>query len=166
MNHEYFMTKALEQAQAALDKKEFPVGCVIVHENKIITTGLRKGTAKNLAGETDHAEMVALRNLEALGLDINRGDVFIYCTMEPCLMCFGAILLSNIGTIVYAYEDVMGGGTICDRSLLSPLYRREITIIPGIMRKQSLGLFKSFFSNPENKYWQGSLLESYTLEQE
>ena len=166
MNHEYFIKKALEQAQAALDKKEFPVGCVIVHENTIITTGIRKGTANGLAGETDHAEMVALRNLEALDINADRKEITLYCTMEPCLMCFAAILLSNIGTIVYAYEDVMGGGTKCDRSLLAPLYGREITIVPNIMREKSLGLFKTFFSDPENEYWQGSLLADYTLEQE
>ncbi|QTA83475.1 CMP/dCMP deaminase zinc-binding domain-containing protein [Desulfonema limicola] len=165
MNHEYFMKKALDQAQTALNKKEFPVGCVIVHENKVIAAGIRKGSANSFAGETDHAEMVALRNLEALNFDINRNDVSLYCTMEPCLMCFGAILLSNIGTIVYAYEDVMGGAARCKRNLLAPLYRREIAIIPNIMRIQSLNLFKSFFSDPENKYWKGSLLADYTLKQ-
>ena len=166
MNHEYFMKKTIEQAQIALDKKEFPVGCVLVYKNKIIATGIRKGTANGFAGETDHAEMVALRSLESLALDVNREEIILYCTMEPCLMCFAAILLSNIGTIVYAYEDVMGGGTGCNRNLLAPLYRREIKIIPNIMRKQSLALFKAFFSNIENRYWQGSLLADYTLEQE
>ena len=61
----------------------------------------------------------------------------------------------------------MCGGTACDRSVLPPLYRdRRITIVPGILRAESLALFKSFFRNPANGYWAGSLLAEYTLAQE
>ncbi|MBU1181693.1 MAG: nucleoside deaminase, partial [Proteobacteria bacterium] len=87
-------------------------------------------------------------------------------TMEPCLMCFGAILLSGIGKIVYAYEDVMGGGTGCGIDSLSPLYKNSpVKIIPGILRKESLEIFKAYFSNPSNSYCKGSLLADYTLSQ-
>jgi tRNA(adenine34) deaminase len=81
-------------------------------------------------------------------------------------MCLGALILSGIGQVVYAYEDVMGGGTKCDLSKLTPLYRdHKISIVPNILRRQSLELFKAFFRNPENRYWQGSLLAQYTLNQ-
>ncbi|WP_124329485.1 nucleoside deaminase [Desulfonema ishimotonii] len=116
--------------------------------------------------QVDHAEMVALRRLDAMNPDIDRSRITLFCTMEPCLMCYGAILLSGIGTIVYAYEDVMGGGTACDLSALPPLYSdRRIDIVPHVLRRESLELFKAFFENSENSYWQGSLLERYTLEQ-
>ncbi len=86
--------------------------------------------------------------------------------MEPCLMCFGAILLSGIGEIVYAYEDVMGGGTKSDLKSLPPLYRdRKISVISGVLRSKSLEIFKAYFSNPSNFYWRGSLLADYTLAQ-
>lgn len=81
-------------------------------------------------------------------------------------MCFSAILLSGIGRIVYAYEDVMGGGTGCDRSGLPPLYRNaKLTVISGVLRINSLLLFKRFFADSANPYWADSLLSRYTLAQ-
>ena len=86
--------------------------------------------------------------------------------MEPCLMCFGALLIAGIGEIVYAYEDVMGGGTHCDLSQLPKLYSSNpASIVPGIMRAESLALFKTFFSSPDNAYWKNSQLAAYTLAQ-
>jgi tRNA(adenine34) deaminase len=84
--------------------------------------------------------------------------------MEPCLMCFAALMLTGIGTIVYAYEDVMGGGTACDLDCLPPLYKqRRPRIIAGILRQASLERFRAFFADPQNDYWRDSLLASYTL---
>jgi tRNA(adenine34) deaminase len=116
--------------------------------------------------ETDHAEMVALRALDR-GLTMPpREEMILYSTMEPCLMCFAAILLSRIGRIVYAFEDVMGGGTGVELGGLSPLYRdAQVSVTGGVLRGESLRLFKAFFSDPRNGYWRGSLLERYTLSQ-
>jgi tRNA(adenine34) deaminase len=97
---------------------------------------------------------------------MDRSRLTIYCTMEPCLMCFSAIMLSGIGRIVYAYEDVMGGGTGCDRSTLSPLYRdTHLTVVAGVLREKSLSLFQRFFADSGNPYWADSLLSRYTLNQ-
>ena len=168
MNHEHFMKEALALAEKALSDGEFPVGCVIVAESKVIASGSREGTLAGALNETEHAEMIALRNLDqTTGLNnTGRQDMTLYCTMEPCLMCFGAILLSGIGTVVYAYEDVMGGGTKLDLKTLSPLYSsRKIPVISGILRNKSLEIFRAYFSNPSNSYWKGSLLAEYTLAQ-
>ncbi|MFW6081198.1 MAG: nucleoside deaminase, partial [Desulfosalsimonas sp.] len=84
--------------------------------------------------------------------------------MEPCLMCFGAAVISGIKRIVYAYEDVMGGGTACSLENLPPLYRdAEIRVIRHVLREQSMELFYRFFSDPQNTYLQGTLLAEYTL---
>jgi tRNA(adenine34) deaminase len=84
--------------------------------------------------------------------------------MEPCLMCFAAILLSGIRKIVYAYEDIMGGGTTIDLSQLPPLYQTiDCTIVPHILRDRSLSLFKAYFNRSKNDYWRDSLLARYTL---
>ncbi|MBU3948069.1 MAG: nucleoside deaminase [Proteobacteria bacterium] len=168
MDHEYFMETALNLAQEALEQGEFPVGCVLVHKDKIIATGKREGTVKSVSNEVDHAEMMALRNLAGIENhnEISRQEITIYCTMEPCLMCFAAILLSGIGKIVFAYEDVMGGGTNCNTQNLSPLYKdNKISVVSGILRKESLNIFKMYFYNPSNTYWKGSLLAHYTLSQ-
>ena len=166
MDHEQFMAKALQQAEAALDAGEFPVGCVMVHQNRIIATGSRVGSSGDCPNEVDHAEMVALRRLIDLKSNINFREVTLYSTLEPCLMCFGALIISDIGQIVFAYEDAMGGGTRCDFTRLPPLYKeKQISIVPNILRQQSLQLLKAFFSNPENTYLKGTLLAEYTLHQ-
>jgi tRNA(adenine34) deaminase len=164
MDYDQFMQKALDQAKLAFYAGEFPVGCVMVFQDKVLVTGSRKGTTTNFPNEIDHAEMVALRRFTDLGKDIDPSGVTLFCTLEPCLMCFGAILLSGIGKIVYAYEDVMGGGTRCDLTNLTPLYKnRKISIIPNILRKESIKLLKAYFQNPKNTYWKGSLLAEHTL---
>ena len=159
MDYEYFMKKALDQARTALDAGEFPVGCVLVHQNRILATGARKGSMGNFPNEIDHAEMIALKCLADMDINTDKKEMVLFTTMEPCLMCLGALILSGISEVVYAYEDVMGGGTGCNLTGLTPLYRNQkISIVPHILRQQSLELFKAFFRNPENSYWKGSLL--------
>ena len=166
MDYEYFMGKALDQAKKALDEGEFPVGCVVVCLNKIIVTGYRKGTAGDFPDEIDHAEMIALKRLSNLKMNLSANKITLFTTLEPCLMCYGASMLSNVNEIVYAYEDVMGGSMRCDISNLASLYKyRQIAVVSNILRKESLKLFKTFFQNPSNVYWRGSPLAEYTLKQ-
>ena len=166
MANERFMKKALQQAEDALARGEFPVGCVLVHREQILVTGARKGTTGNGKNELDHAEMVALRRLIDIDRPVNHGDVTLFCTMEPCLMCYAALILAGIGKIVYAYEDVMGGGISCELTRLKPLYSNSpITVVPDVLRSESLKLFQAYFSNPVNNYWKNSLLAEYTLAQ-
>ncbi|MCK9295348.1 MAG: nucleoside deaminase [Desulfobulbaceae bacterium] len=166
INHEHFMQQALQEARHALAENEFPVGCVLVCDNEVAARGRRLNTTAQSRNELDHAEIVALRNLFAARPDIDPTRLTAYCTMEPCLMCYAALLLSRIPTIVYAYEDAMGGGTGLCRTGLAPLYREANTkIIPHVLRSESLALFKQFFRNPEHSYWQDSYLAQYTLGQ-
>ena len=166
MDYEHFMKKALEQAEKALAAGEFPVGCVVVHDQNIMVSGARKGSTGDTPNEVDHAEMVALRKLINLKTKINFREIILFSTLEPCLMCFGALMISGIGKIVYAYEDAMGGGCQCDLKKLPPLYRDyRIEIIPNILRNESLKLLKTYFSRPENSYLKDSFLATYTLSQ-
>lgn len=161
-----FMEEALVLARAALADGEFPVGCVIADGGTVVARGHRTGTNAGSGNEIDHAEINALRHLSGVVSDIERSRLTVYCTMEPCLMCFSAIILSGINRIVYAYEDVMGGGTGCDRSGLPSLYREaELTVIAGVLRASSLMLFKRFFVDSGNPYWADSLLSRYTMQQ-
>jgi tRNA(adenine34) deaminase len=163
--HEYFMLLALVEAEHALDAGEFPVGCVIADRDRVVATG-RRINSTGSPNEMDHAEIIALRALPADGSEMNRGRLTVYSTMEPCLMCFSTLILNGIRTIVYAYEDVMGGGTNVPLRALNPLYAAmEITVIPSVLRGKSLELFITFFQRPDNRYWRDSLLASYTLAQ-
>ncbi len=161
-----FMALALGQARQALAEGEFPVGCVIAAPDKVVADGRRRRSAELLGGECEHAEMIALRRLEqACGKKVTPGDLTVYVTLEPCLMCFGAILIHGIRRIVYAYEDVMGGGTGCDPAGLPPLYNPPPEIVRGVMRGESVGLFKAFFENEGNLYLRDTLLCRHALGQ-
>ena len=160
------MNCALSHAQTALDAGEFPVGCVMVLGNQIISSGQRENSSRKV-NELDHAEMVALRNFYHKDLqDINMSDIIVYSTMEPCLMCFASLIVNGVRKFVYSYEDVMGGGTNLPVSLLAPLYKdARIYVEPHVLRPKSLKLFKEFFGSELNNYLKGSLLANYTLQQ-
>jgi len=162
-----FMKKALDCATAALKRGDFPVGCVITYENNIISSGERTCSESQLSNELDHAEIHALRNISAKKewMNINKNQCTLYSTLEPCLMCFGAICIHRIPRIVYAFEDVMGGGTSLDRENLPPLYNSfNIEIVSGICRQDSLLLFKDFFNNPNNTYLADSYFANYVIQ--
>ena len=164
--HKDFMKAALSEARQALKGDEFPVGCVMVFEDRIIARGSRIHSKAPTGNELDHAEVVALRKLVDEVPEIDRDKIIVYSTMEPCLMCYVTLLLNGIRNFVYGFEDVMGGGTNLDLQQLNPLYREmEVDIIPHVLRTESLELFKNFFENPDNTYWQDSPLAQYILAQ-
>ena len=162
-----YMEIALKAAADALVSGEFPVGCVIADDRGIRATGTRKNSAGESINELDHAEIVALRHLSENGHAVEPATLTIYSTLEPCLMCFGAILISGIRRIVYAYEDAMGGGSACDRSVLPSLYSdAAVVIIPNVFRQKSLALFQSYFKNPASVYLKETFFAEYTLRQD
>ncbi len=178
--HQIFMDNALELASSALDKGEFPVGCVLVSGDKIVGRGSRVHTIYHERNELDHAEILAIRDWLSRGGPESQ-ELVAYTTLEPCLMCFGALVLHGVRKIVYAYEDIMGGATGLDLSdplsgaARSGKWRSTaqrhflyngggIEIVSGVRRHESLSLFKKFFSDEANGYWRDSLLARYTLE--
>ena len=161
---EYFMRQALVEADKSLESGEFPVGCVLVLDGKVVARGRRRNSEGAVSNELDHAEVVTLRHLLEQDPDIDCSRITAYCTMEPCLMCYATLLLSGIRSFVWAYEDVMGGGTSVPLQKLSPLYRdMKVKLVPGVLRRESLELFCRFFE--QYSYWQDSLLAEYTLRQ-
>jgi len=163
---EKFMREALSLAEDALAAGEFPVGCVFVCDNRVVARGSRVGSAGAGMNEIDHAEIMALRELYRQPADSDVKNISVYCTLEPCLMCFAALVIAGVGKIVYAYEDAMGGGTDCRLKDLSSFYRdRRPVVVSHVLRDESLGLFQAFFRNPETPYLKDSYLAEYTLAQ-
>ena len=163
---EKHMRQALKEARFALGNGEFPVGCIMVSGGEVVATGKRDNSSGEKANEMDHAEIFALRQLLTGRPGIDPGRVTVYTTMEPCLMCYTTMLLNGIRRFVYAYEDVMGGGTNLDLKTLNPLYREmRVEVVAQLCRGEGLAMFKEFFSNPDYDYWQDSLLAEYTLNQ-
>ena len=164
--HEEFMGLALSEAAQALATGEFPVGCILVADNEVLVRSRRLHSRADTANEFEHAEIVAVQKLVTEYPWIAKERIILYSTMEPCLMCYAALLLNGIHTIVYGYEDVMGGGTNLQLTGLKPLYQQmRVTIVPDVLRHECLALFKQFFANPANAYWQESQLARYTLAQ-
>jgi tRNA(adenine34) deaminase len=164
MNHEKYMREALVEAEQALAEHEFPVGCVLVLDNEIVARGHRQNSTAEECNEIDHAEVVTLRNLLDVQPQIDCSRLVAYSTMEPCLMCYATMLLSGIRYFVYAYEDMMGGGTNLPLYQLNPLYAgMQVRVEAGMLRNESLALFQQFFRT--FSYWQDSLLANYTLAQ-
>ena len=162
--HRRMMRAALAEAEAALAAGEFPVGVVVARGDDILARAHRSASRAEERNELDHAEINALRRLFRDRPGIAPESLTIYSTMEPCLMCYSTLLLSGLRRIVWAYEDVMGGGTGLDLSGLNPLYREmRVELVGGVLRDEALTLFRRFFR--EHDYWRGSLLARYTLEQ-
>ncbi|MCW5198880.1 nucleoside deaminase, partial [Desulfobulbus sp. F3] len=146
----------------ALAEGEFPVGCVLAEEGRVLSQGRRRNSGSASRNELDHAEVVTLRGLLAVQPNLDCSCITCYSTLEPCLMCFSTMLLSGIRRFVWAYEDMMGGGTFVPLEQLPQLYQNmQVELVPGILRRESLALFAQFFQ--EHSYWQDSLLSRFTL---
>ncbi len=140
--HEYYMKEALRQARLAYEADEVPIGALVVWNQKIIARGHNQ--VELLRDSTAHAEMIALTSaFQELGAKY-LPDATLYVTIEPCLMCCGALYWSKIGSIVYGAEDVKNGyrKTTGDRSPFHP----KTEIIKGIMAEECMQLMKDFFA--------------------
>ena len=180
----YFMNVALELAENALKAGEFPVACVLIANDRVVSRGSRTHSAKQERNELDHAEIVAIRKWLKVGSPEKDapGGVTAYTTLEPCLMCLGALILNGINRIVYALEDVMGGAAGINFSepftaapvIKGPLAKEAShhlyfdygeNIRGGVGRGKALELFLEFFSDPAMDYWEDSLLSRHILSQ-
>ncbi|HBI15990.1 MAG TPA: tRNA-specific adenosine deaminase [Desulfobulbaceae bacterium] len=163
--HEHFMRFALAEAAAALQAGEFPVGCVLVRGDQVLASARRRNSTGPDTNELDHAEILVLRAFLQAAPGADCRDIAVYSTMEPCLMCFATLLLSGIRRFVWAYEDVMGGGTGLPLKQLPELYAgMRVELVSGVLRNESLILFQQFFRC--HAYWGDSSLARYTLAQE
>ncbi len=105
-----YMLEALKEAQRAFDENEVPVGAVVVHNGRIIGRGHNQ--TERLKDPTAHAEIIAITAAASFLKNWRLNGASIYVTIEPCIMCSGAIVLARIKEIVYALEDPKFGGTV------------------------------------------------------
>jgi len=137
---EYFMKKALQEAELAFEKGEIPVGAVIVVDNKIIAR--THNLTELLNDVTAHAEMQAITSAaNFLGGKYLTGCT-LYVTLEPCQMCAGALYWSQISKIVYGASDENRGFEKMGTQL-----HPKTTVVRGVMANEASVLMKSFFEN-------------------
>lgn len=142
MQEEYYMNLALEEARKASKKNEVPIGAIVVKNNQVIARAYNRKTLDNVA--TYHAEILAIekacRKLKTWYLD----ECTLYTTVEPCLMCTGAIIQARISKVVYGTSNETFGH-------LSKLADSKIEIISGIQKEECSQILTNFFQKKRLK---------------
>jgi tRNA(adenine34) deaminase len=136
---EYFMQQALGEAETAFEQGEIPVGAVVVLNNKVIAKA--HNLTQTLNDVTAHAEMQALTSaFHYLGAKYLTDSV-LYVTLEPCVMCAGALYWAQIGKVVYGAADTKRGYSLINSFLLHP----KTEVVKGVMKKECQTLLEMFF---------------------
>lgn len=136
---EKFMRQALNEALRALDKREVPIGAVVVAGDRIIGRG--HNLVETLMDATAHAEMQAITAaMSALGGKY-LNDCTIYVTVEPCVMCGGALAWSQIGRVVYGAADPKRGYSTYSERIVHP----KTEVVGGVLREECEALMSDFF---------------------
>jgi tRNA(adenine34) deaminase len=141
---ERWMREALRQARAALEHDEVPVGCVIVHDGHVV--GRAHNQREMLEDPTAHAEMIAITQAaEALGSWRLLGCT-LYVTLEPCVMCTGAMILGRIDRLVYGATDPKAGAVESVlRILEEPRLNHRVPATGGVMAEECGAILSEFF---------------------
>lgn len=140
-DHNYYMNQALLEAKKAFQQDEIPVGAVIVSNNQIIARA--HNYTEHLTDITAHAEMQAITSASALLGGKYLTDCTLYVTLEPCVMCAGALGWAQISAIVYGASDPKKGYTQIAPKVLHP----KTQVISGILQDQCADLLQTFFRN-------------------
>ena len=140
------MRAALAEAHLALDQQEVPVGAVVVHNGLIIAA--RHNEREVLNDPTAHAEILALRDA-ALALGTWRlDDCTLVVTLEPCVMCAGALINARIGTVVFGAADLKGGATSSLYNVCAdPRLNHNPSVVSGVLQDECTLLLKNFFNS-------------------
>lgn len=140
LDHEHFMREALDEAAQAGLSGEIPIGAVIVYNGKIIGRGRARHNERH--SEIAHAELNALLGAEKVIHDHIHDGIILYTSVEPCVMCLGAVVMSDVDHIVFALYDE---NIHPEQMLAMPFVRRHIrNYLGGILAAESLELFRRF----------------------
>jgi len=139
INSDYFMGEALRQAQFAFDADEIPVGAVVACNGKIIGKGYNQ--TQRLNDVTAHAEMIAITSAASFLGSKYLNDCILYVTLEPCIMCAGAIAWAQLGGLVFGADDKKKGFTMLHQAVLHP----KTIVSSGVLKDDCEELLKYFF---------------------
>jgi tRNA(adenine34) deaminase len=141
-----YMYAALQEAESAFDANEVPVGAVIIYKNRIIGRGFNQ--VERLKDPTAHAEMIAITAASSYLNDWRLSECEIYVTLEPCVMCTGALLHSRIKNLYFStYDPKFGACGSVYNIAEEGKYNHKLNIYAGIYENESRDLLKRFFGN-------------------
>jgi tRNA(adenine34) deaminase len=148
-SEEYYMGLALAEAQKAQAAGEVPVGAVIVSEGNVIGKGFNRPISGN--DPTAHAEIVALRDAAQHQQNYRLSNATLYCTVEPCMMCAGAIIHARIARVVFGTPDPKAGaaGSIYN-VLTDPRLNHRVEVLSGVREDECAAILRQFFSARRN----------------
>jgi len=141
IDHEHYMKQALSEAKIAFDKGEIPVGVVVVCKNRIIARGYN--LTETLNDVTAHAEMQAITAAASTLGGKYLQNCSVYVTLEPCVMCAGALGWAQISDLIYGASDEKRGYTKLAPQALHP----KTIVVKGIMEEECAGLMVDFFKS-------------------
>src|SRR5579859_2312330 len=142
--HDLFMREALGLARQAADAGEVPIGAIVVIKGRVMGRGANSPIAEN--DPTAHAEMLALREAAQSAGNYRLEDATLYVTLEPCIMCAGALIAARVKRLVFGSRDLRFGGVrskfrIADSELLN----HRVEIVEGVLAADCVELLQSFF---------------------
>lgn len=141
---EKYMKDAIRQAKKAYDLKETPIGCVLVHEGKVIARGYNKRNKKK--NTLAHAEMIVIDKASRVLGDWRLEECTMYVTLEPCPMCAGAIVQARIPKVVIGSTNPKAG---CAGSVINLLdmagFNHQVEVVQGVLEEDCSQLMRDFF---------------------
>ncbi len=147
LDHQAFMREALKEAECALQEGERPIGAVVVYDGKIVGRGHAQHKTRH--SEIAHAELNAMLDAKKLIHDHIHDGIVLYTTVEPCVMCLGAVVMSDIDHIVFGLADKNINPS---QMLAMPYVRRHIkNYVGGVLEAESLALMEKF--DPRELRW-------------
>ena len=142
--HEVFMRAALEQAQEARRRNEVPIGAVVVLDGRVVGAGFNQPIAS--ADPTAHAEIVALREAARRLANYRLTGATLYVTVEPCLMCVGAMVHARVATLVYgAREPKAGAVESTQRAHEHAALNHRVAVVGGVLEDDCRQALQEFF---------------------
>lgn len=144
--HDAFMREALALARESADAGEVPVGAVVVRDGQVIGCGRNQPISSH--DPTAHAEVQALRDAAARVGNYRLPGATLYVTLEPCLMCVGALMYARMATVVYgALEPKAGAMESTQRAHEHPALNHRVTVVSGVLAAESRDLLQTFFAS-------------------
>lgn len=146
MTHDYYMRLALAEAEQARAENEVPIGAVIVQGGSVIASAHNQ--REQLRDPTAHAEVIAITQAAAALGDWRLEDCTLYVTLEPCIMCSGAILLARLPVVVYGATDPKAGAVNTLFHLLNDdRLNHRCQVVPGILAQPAGQMLTEFFQS-------------------